>query len=104
MANKAILSEPTRLYVTELTETKMVLVAKFNGICWQLIFKPRDGAPVAEDPLFGVTSKTWVYDNESAGYMGCGGSLGNPTEAAAAASATPPSGGAAAPTRRTPTA
>ena len=80
VANKAILSEPTRLYVTELTETKMVLVAKFNGICWQLIFKPRDGAPVAEDPLFGVTSKTWVYDNESAGYMGCGGSLGNPTE------------------------
>jgi hypothetical protein len=80
VANKAILSEPTRLYVTELTETKMVLVAKFDGICWQLIFKPRDGAPVAEDPLFGVTSKTWVYDNESAGYMGCGGSLGNPTE------------------------
>ena len=80
VANKAILSEPTRLYVTELTEAKMVLVAKFNGICWQLIFKPRDGAPVAEDPLFGVTSKTWVYDNESAGYMGCGGSLGNPTE------------------------
>ena len=80
VANKAILSEPTRLYVTELTETKMVLVAKFNGICWQLIFKPRDGAPVAEDPLFGVTSKTWVYDNESAGYLGCGGSLGNPTE------------------------
>ena len=80
VANKAILSEPTRLYVIELTEAKMVLVAKFNGICWQLIFKPRDGAPVAEDPLFGVTSKTWVYDNESAGYMGCGGSLGNPTE------------------------
>lgn len=78
--NKAVLSEPTRLYITELTEAKMVLVAKFSGICWQFIFKPRDGAPVAEDPLFGVTSKTWVYDNESAGYLGCGGSLGNPTE------------------------
>ena len=80
VANKAILSEPTRLYVTELTEAKMVLVAKFSGICWQFIFKPRDGVPAQEDPLFGVTSKTWVYDNDAQGYLGCGGSIGNPTE------------------------
>ncbi len=78
--NKAVLSEPTRLYITELTEAKMVLVAKFNGICWQLIFKPRDGVPAQEDPLFGITSKTWVYDNDAQGYLGCGGSIGNPTE------------------------
>ena len=78
--NKAVLSEPTRLYITELTEAKMVLVAKFNGICWQFIFKPRDGVPAQEDPLFGITSKTWVYDNDAQGYLGCGGSIGNPTE------------------------
>ena len=80
VANKAVLSEPTRLYITELTEAKMVLVAKFNGICWQFIFKPRDGVPAQEDPLFGITSKTWVYDNDAQGYLGCGGSIGNPTE------------------------
>ncbi len=78
--NKAVLTEPTHLYIKEQSESKMVLVAKFNGICWQLIFKPRDGVVTEEDPLYGNESKIWVYDNEAAGYMGCGGSLGNPTE------------------------
>ena len=78
--NRAVLSEPTHLYIKELTDTRMVLVARFSGICWQFIFKPRDGVPGDEDPLFGVTSKTWVYDNETQGYMGCGGSFAAATE------------------------
>ncbi|MBO4475273.1 MAG: hypothetical protein J5737_00925 [Bacteroidales bacterium] len=76
--NKAVLSQPTRLYVKENTDTKLVVVVKFEGICWQFIYRS-EGAP-AGDPLFGVVSKAWVYDNDAAGYMGCGGSIDNPTE------------------------
>ncbi len=38
-----VLSQPTRLYIKENTQTKLVLAAKFDGIVWQLIFKPKDG-------------------------------------------------------------
>ena len=71
--------EPNRLTVTELTENRLVLVANFNGISWQLIFRPKAGAqPGAGDPLFDVTSKTWILANDKQGYMGCGPDLGNP--------------------------
>jgi len=46
-----------------------------DGISWYYEFIPEGSAPGAEDPLFGVESKTWVLDNESAGYMGCGSSF-----------------------------
>ena len=41
--NKAVLEEPTHLYIKENTTTKLVLVAKFSGISWQMIFKPKEG-------------------------------------------------------------
>ena len=77
--NKAVQTDPTHLYIKENTENKLVVVAKFNGICWQMIFRPK-GGQAASDPLFDVVSKTWVLDNETQGYMGCGSSFGNPTE------------------------
>jgi hypothetical protein len=76
MPNKAVLSEPTHLYVKEMTESRLVLVAKFSGICWQFIYRPKGGADNS-DPLFGVTSKSWVLDNDTQGYMGCGESFAN---------------------------
>lgn len=79
MPNKAVLDTPTRLYIKENTKDKLVLVAKFNGISWQLIFRPKDGGGAQVDPLFGTTSKIWVYDNEAQGYLGCGPSVADPT-------------------------
>lgn len=70
--------QPNRLTVTELTENRLVLVANFDGISWQFIFRPKNGAQPAGDPLFGVTSKIWILANDKNGYMGCGPDLGNP--------------------------
>ena len=50
-----------------------------DGISWYYEFVPFGSNPGAADPLFGFESKTWVLDNESAGYMGCGPDAGNPT-------------------------
>ena len=38
-----VLSETNRLYIKELTENKLFLVANFEGISWQFIYRPRDG-------------------------------------------------------------
>ena len=46
-----------------------------DGISWYYEFVPKGAG--AADPLFGVESKVWVLDNESAGYMGCGPDFGN---------------------------
>ncbi|MBR3096973.1 MAG: hypothetical protein IKH17_03725, partial [Bacteroidales bacterium] len=46
-----------------------------DGISWYYEFVPKGAS--AADPLFGVDSKVWVLDNESAGYMGCGPDFGN---------------------------
>ena len=51
-----------------------------DGISFYYEFVPEGSIAGADDPLFGKESKAWILDNESAGYMGCGGSLGNPTE------------------------
>ena len=48
-----------------------------DGISWYYEFVPKGSNPGAADPLFGLESKTWVLDNESAGYMGCGPDFGN---------------------------
>jgi len=49
-----------------------------DGISWYYEFVPKGSNPGQADPLFGLESKTWVLDNESAGYMGCGPDFGNP--------------------------
>jgi len=54
--------------------------ANADGISFYYEFVPEGSIAGADDPLFGKESKAWVLDNESAGYMGCGGSLGNPLE------------------------
>ena len=46
-----------------------------DGISWYYEFVPKGAG--AADPLFGVESKVWVLDNETAGYMGCGPDFGN---------------------------
>ena len=48
-----------------------------DGISWYYEFVPMGSVVGAADPLFGYESKTWVLDNESAGYMGCGPDMGN---------------------------
>lgn len=50
-----------------------------DGISWYYEFVPKGSNAGAADPLFGVDSKVWLVDNESAGYMGCGPDAGNPT-------------------------
>ena len=48
-----------------------------NGIAWYYEFVPKGSNAGSADPLFGLDSKTWVPDNETAGYMGCGPDFGN---------------------------
>ena len=48
-----------------------------DGISWYYEFVPYGSNPGAADPLFGLESKVWVLDNETAGYMGCGPDFGN---------------------------
>ena len=50
-----------------------------DGISWYYEFVPEGSIEGKEDPLYGKESKTWVIDNETAGYMGCGESVSNPT-------------------------
>ena len=38
-----VLSEVNRLYIKELTDTKLFLVANFEGISWQFIYRPKEG-------------------------------------------------------------
>ena len=48
-----------------------------DGISWYYEFVPKGSVAGDPDPLFGLESKVWVLDNESAGYMGCGPDFGN---------------------------
>ena len=48
-----------------------------DGISWYYEFVPKGSNAGSADPLFGLDSKTWVPDNETAGYMGCGPDFGN---------------------------
>ncbi len=48
-----------------------------DGISFYYEFVPEGSIAGKEDPLFGVESKTWVLDNETPGYMGCGPDFGN---------------------------
>ena len=49
-----VLSETNRLYIKELTANKLFVVANFDGISWQFIYRPRDGQvdpqPDPDDP------------------------------------------------------
>ena len=84
--HKSIVDEPRYLVVESKPanlKKKMQLVAFVNtpdnpaGIAWYYEFVPYGSNPDAADPLFGFESKTWILDNESAGYMGCGPDFGN---------------------------
>ena len=48
-----------------------------DGISWYYEFVPKGSVVGDPDPLYGVESKVWVLDNETAGYMGCGPDFGN---------------------------
>jgi len=48
-----------------------------DGISWYYEFVPKGSVAGEADPLFGLESKTWVPDNETAGYMGCGPDFGS---------------------------
>ena len=48
-----------------------------DGISWYYEFVPKGSVVGEPDPLFGLESKTWIPDNETAGYMGCGPDFGN---------------------------
>ena len=84
--HKSIVDEPRyQVMETKTSEMKkkIKLMATVNtpdnpdGISWYYEFVPFGSNPDAADPLFGFESKTWVLDNESAGYMGCGPDMGN---------------------------
>ena len=87
--HKSIVSEP-RYQVMETKTSEMKKKIKLmatvftpdnkDGISWYYEFVPFGSNPDAADPLFGFESKTWILDNETQGYMGCGSGLGNPTE------------------------
>ena len=81
VAHKSIVDEP-RYQVLE-TKTadmkkKLQLMSTVytpdnaDGISYYYEFVPKGSNTGSADPLFGLDSKTWVLDNESAGYMGCG--------------------------------
>ena len=87
--HKSIVSEP-RYQVMETKTAEMKKKIKLmatvftpdnqDGISWYYEFVPFGSNPDAADPLFGFESKTWILDNDTQGYMGCGSGLGNPTE------------------------
>lgn len=80
--NKAVLDTPTRLYIKENTQDRLVLVAKFDGISWQMIFRPKEGQDISgggepaslEEALVG----SWTWDADVKGHFGCGPNLGDP--------------------------
>ena len=84
--HKSIVESPRYLVVESKPASmkkKLQLVAFVNtpdnpaGIAWYYEFVPKGSVVGAGDPLYGVDSKTWVPDNETAGYMGCGPDFGN---------------------------
>ena len=78
--NKAVLETPTKLYIKENTKDKLVVVAKFDGICWQMIFRPKEGQGGGGEPgsLDEALVGTWAWDPDQNGHFGCGPDLGNP--------------------------
>ena len=86
--HKSIVENP-RYYVMESAPAsmrkKLQLMATVytpnnpDGISWYYEFIPEGSVAGDADPLYGTESKTWVLDNETPGYMGCGPDLGNPT-------------------------
>ena len=84
--HKSIVEDPRYLVMETKTanmKKKIQLMATVftpdntDGISWYYEFVPYGSNPGAADPLFGLESKTWVLDNETKGYMGCGPDFGN---------------------------
>ena len=86
--HKSIVESPRYLVMEKTTanmKKKLQLMATVytpdntDGISWYYEFVPKGSNAGAADPLFGLDSKTWVLDNDTPGYMGCGPDFGNPT-------------------------
>ena len=80
MASPDVINDqPNRLYVKELSATKLVLVASFEGISWQFIYRPKDGQ-VDDKPasLAEALVGSWTWDADVNGHFGCGENLANP--------------------------
>ena len=86
--HKSIVESPRYLVMEKTTanmKKKLQLMATVytpdntDGISWYYEFVPKGSNTGAADPLYGIDSKIWVYDNEAQGYMGCGPDVGNPT-------------------------
>ena len=71
--------QPNRLIVKELTKDKLVLVASFEGISWQLIYRPKNAPTEEVGELKDVLVGSWTWDADVNGHFGCGPDLGNPT-------------------------
>jgi len=69
--------QPNRLYILELTPEILKVAAVYDGIAWQLFFKPKG----SEEPgdLSDVLVGSWTWDADINGHFGCGPDLGNPT-------------------------
>ena len=70
--------QPNRLYVKELSATKLVVVASFDGISWQLIYRPKDGQVEEKPALSEAIVGSWTWDADVDGHFGCGETLANP--------------------------
>ena len=70
--------QPNRLYVKELSATKLVVVASFDGISWQLIYRPKDGQVEEKPALAEALVGSWTWDADVNGHFGCGETLANP--------------------------
>ena len=70
--------QPNRLYVKELSATKLVVVASFDGISWQLIYRPKDGQVEEKPALSEALVGSWTWDADVNGHFGCGETLANP--------------------------
>ena len=89
VVHKSVVENPRYLVMeskTSAMKKKLQLMAtastpnNADGISFYYEFVPKGSVAGSADPLFGTESKTWVLDNESAGYMGCGSSFATPTE------------------------
>ncbi|MBP5559085.1 MAG: hypothetical protein J6X71_04890 [Bacteroidales bacterium] len=81
--NAAVLDDqPNRLHIKEMTSERLVLVAVYEGISWQIILRPKEGQGGGgeEGPaeLEDVLPGSWTWDPDVAGHFGCGPDLGNP--------------------------
>ena len=63
-----VLTQVNRLYVKELSDEKLFVVANFEGISWQFIYRPKDGQQIGpvdpEKPAETLDTTDWDIDGE----------------------------------------